>query len=67
MFLQGFILGLGLIAAAGAGFIVYLALNIGLSCWLSGIKIKKDVERIGKQILEEAKANGIETKTESSD
>lgn len=54
MFLQGFILALGFLAGTAAAYIVYTILSI----WLQGIKIRRDIEQIGRKVLEEAKANG---------
>lgn len=62
MFLKGFILALGFLAGVAAAYIVYTILSI----WLQGIKIRKDIEKIGRQVLEEAKADGIKTKGISS-
>lgn len=54
MFLQGFILALGFLAGLAACYVTYTVLSI----WLQGLKIKRDINEIGKRVLEEAKANG---------
>lgn len=63
MFLQGFILGLGILAGVSAGYITYTV----FSSWLQGLKMRKEIEKIVKEAYKEAHEYGIKTKTESSD